>query len=561
MPHPSTDRSLEERVERLERAVAELQAQLAREPSRIALRRAPRSRAPWLNPGAWEHQSEQWLGRVGLGLLFLGLVYLFNYSVEQGWITPAVRVGVGLAIGSVLLALGLRLQHGRRSYSQLLLAGAIAVYYVSGFAAFQLYALVSHSAAFAYMAGVMALAVALARKQDRPALASLGAMGGFLTPLLLHPAPGRVVELAVYSALVVGWAGGLFWLRGWPSLLWTYAAGGLAALGFAAHQAAGGERPVVQAALGLTWLLGAALPFARGILRPDARQGLRRSWGLVPAALQLRALGVGVTSAALLFTDRLWALSDEATGALFFCFALLYSGAAAHGVRDGNRTARAAAPVAAALLAAATLLLLDDAALVAALAVQACAFVYAGSHARLRGVEWVGHPLFAMLGLFFALEAFATGVHRAFDSVAMAQLAQIACLVAAAGYAHPRPARWTYLVAAHALLLAWLAKELDATTLGTGAITLAWGAYGAALLVGALRWRDRRAAATLGLQLIAFSALALAVLKLVLVDLSRVAMLWRVLLFLGFGTALLALSSLFKARASDPPGEGRAAGP
>jgi uncharacterized membrane protein len=543
--------SLEARVERLERMVEEIHRSLGLE--------SPPAAAPVPAPAeveaveerradAWARYSEQWLGRIGLGLLFLGLVYLFNYSIEQGWITPAVRVAIGLVIATVLLVFGLRIERRRRSYSQLLLAGALAVYYVSGFAANQLYLLVSHGLAFAYMAAVMVLALVLARRQDRPSLASLGALGGLATPLLLHRESAAVMELSVYGALVIGWAAALYWLRGWPSLLWTYAVGGLATLGIAASHAEGGERVVVQAALLLAWLLGAALPFARGVLRSDRRS--QRYWGVVPIGIQLRVLGVGVTSAVLFLTDRMWALSDDATGLLFLVGAVVYGAAAWVGTRTPNRVGRAAAPVAAALCATGSYLVLPyDPVKVAVLAVEAFLFVQAGRGRRFAGVEWVGHTLFGALVIHF-LGTSTASRRAAFDALAFAQLLEIGLMVAASWLASPAPAAWAYRVTAHLLFLLWLAWELGPLTTGTGLVTAAWGAYGALLLLLSLRLAPRAARA---LQLVAYSALGLAVLKLFIVDLQRMAMLWRVLLFMGFGGALLGLSSLFKPRDEAAP--------
>jgi uncharacterized membrane protein len=117
----------------------------------------------------------------------------------------------------------------------------------------------------------------------------------------------------------------------------------------------------------------------------------------------------------------------------------------------------------------------------------------------------------------------------------------------------PRVAR-AYLLGAHALFLLWLAKELGA--IATGVVTLAWGCYGALLLLLALLWRDRRATRTHGLQLVALSAIALAVLKLVLMDLERVPIVWRIGLFMGFGAALLGLSSLVKPADGAVQGDG-----
>ncbi len=557
-PRPA---DLEERVARLESMVAEIHARLVANPAPAAAESANKARpllargrsAPVPRAEAWAHRSEQWLGRVGLGLLFLGLVYLFNYSIEQGWITPLVRVAIGLLIGGVLLAFGLRLQSTRRSYSQILLAGALAVFYVTGFAASQLYLLVSYGAAFVYMAGVMALALALARRQDHPSLASLGALGGFATPLLLHRESAAVMELSVYGALVVAWTGALYWLRGWPALLWTYAVGGVAALSIAADHATGGERWAVQGSLLLTWALGAGLPFARGILKADRRG--QRFWGIIPLALQLRVLGVGVTSAVLYLSAEMWELRRVESGGLFVLAALLFAALAWGGTRTPNRVARASGPVAATLLATGTYLVLDDAALrTAVLSVEALLFVYAGSRRRLAGLEWVGHGLFGVLTLYLLGDGLATQ-QEAFDALGLAHLLQIVLMLVASRWRSaprtgllpaPPQVAWAYRIAAHALFLLWLATEIGPLSSDSGWVTLAWGVYGAVLLLLSLRVRD--GAAMLGLQLVAFSALALAVGKLVMVDLGRVPMLWRILLFMGFGAGFLGLSSLFKPR-------------
>lgn len=115
MNEPS-EPTLESRVAQLERLVAQLQEQIEAKPRAKpsnAGQRLGASPLPTAVPSespVWVLRGEQWLGRVGLGLLFLGLAYLFRYSIDQGWITPAVRVATGTGIGAVLLVLGLRLQ-------------------------------------------------------------------------------------------------------------------------------------------------------------------------------------------------------------------------------------------------------------------------------------------------------------------------------------------------------------------------------------------------------------------------------------------------------------------
>jgi uncharacterized membrane protein len=63
------------------------------------------------------NREEFWLNRLGIGLLLLGVAFLFKYSIDQGWIVPEIRVGFGFGLGLVLLFLGWRLQQQRSALS------------------------------------------------------------------------------------------------------------------------------------------------------------------------------------------------------------------------------------------------------------------------------------------------------------------------------------------------------------------------------------------------------------------------------------------------------------
>jgi uncharacterized membrane protein len=128
---------------------------------------------------------EFWIGRVGIALLLFGLVFLFKYAVDRGWLTPWVQVLLGLALGVGLAAVGLRVGVRRRWFSQLMLGGAAAAFYITGFAAFQLFQLVSYSVALSYMVLVTLFTFWGALRANGAALSVLGALGGLGTPFLL----------------------------------------------------------------------------------------------------------------------------------------------------------------------------------------------------------------------------------------------------------------------------------------------------------------------------------------------------------------------------------------
>ena len=91
----------------------------------------------------------------------------------------------------------------------------------------------------------------------------------------------------------------------------------------------------------------------------------------------------------------------------------------------------------------------------------------------------------------------------------------------------------------HLGFLAWLARELLPFENGQGFVSVAWGVYGAILLIAGLRKN------LLALRMVGLGTLMVVVAKLFMVDLARLETIWRVLLFVGFGGVFLLLSYYF----------------
>lgn len=174
-------------------------------------------------PPASPIEWEKWLGVRGAavlgGIVFaMAGVYLFKYSIAQGWVSPTIRV-----IGAVLAGLGALVgsQKLRERYDitgQALGGGGIVVLYASIWASKALYSLIPLPLAFVLMVLITAVAGLLAVKQNNRLAAYLGMAGGFATPLLLSTgqnAPGALFSyvffLDVALLLVV-------YLKRWRSL-------------------------------------------------------------------------------------------------------------------------------------------------------------------------------------------------------------------------------------------------------------------------------------------------------------------------------------------------------
>lgn len=512
---------------------------LAGGPSAAPAPAAPARTAP-LRPASsaevWD--GRLWLNRLGIGLLLLGVALLFRYSIEQGWVTPAVRVAFGAAVGTVLLVAGLRLG-GRRAWSAVLTGGGIATYYIVGFAAFHLYGLLGYTAAFVAMVGITALSFGLALRRGELAVALLGAAGGLGTPLLLGLQHGTPRGFALYTVAMLAWTSVVYLRRGWRLLLWESAVGGWLLLSLYAWHASEAvratplDRWTLQGAALFALLATGVLPALQRVRRGDARA--ERRWGELEA-LHWYAIVSLPPWMALIVAAQVWDPSEERWGTWALAAAAAY-GAAAFllRARDG-RLARVTALAAAVLLVQASGTLLDGEWLMVAFAAQGLALHSLAARAGGgRVVRVLAHLLQAGVGLWVMVEILSMeGTIPA--PTAAAWLFALGASFASSYLMSMRTLSHLYRWVAHAGLLAWTWRVLSTLPGGEGVVTIAWGVYAVGLLVFGMRTGRTRVERT------GLVTILLVVAKLFLVDLAALEALYRVLLFLGFGAVFLFLS-------------------
>jgi hypothetical protein len=168
-----------------------------------------------LPPATW------WVARAGVVLLLVGVSFFLRMGVEQGWLTPAVRVTGGLVIGVALSALGLRARTSRPAYSQLLVGGGVVSFYLSAFGAWSVWQLVPYGTAFAFCVLATALAFAVAVRLSAEWLALLGVVGGYATPFMLLSPDSNVPALVAYSLLLLLGYLMVYVFRGWRPVYGT----------------------------------------------------------------------------------------------------------------------------------------------------------------------------------------------------------------------------------------------------------------------------------------------------------------------------------------------------
>ncbi len=162
-----------------------------------------------------------WIGAVTLAL---AAVFLVRYSIEEGYLSPEVRVVLAALFGFVLIGGAERMRARDERVAQALAAAGVASLYGALFAAVALYDMISKATAGGGAAALTAFAIAVSLRHGM-FVAGLAFVGGFLSPAIIgSETPNTPVLFGYLLAIAVGTLG-VIRLRGWWPLGWGVLAG------------------------------------------------------------------------------------------------------------------------------------------------------------------------------------------------------------------------------------------------------------------------------------------------------------------------------------------------
>lgn len=560
MSEPDDAQKLERRLEKLEDRVRDLERKLARRKgagkSGKSTAEGSKRKVPAGERLAGRFSTgEEWLNRIGIALLLLGLAFLFKYSVDQGWLIPPVRSAVGLSAGGLLLFSGFRLGE-ESTLRPLLLGGGIAAFYLTGFATHYLYDFVSAVWMWMFMAGVTGTALLLSLPRDEAVLSVVGIAGGFGTPFMLQNGAAGIPVLIGYTLLLLATSSAIYWRKGWRSMVWISAAGTWIVLFSSAGYAmglypaeAGSVRLYLQVAtvavFGALW--GVPLLFELKKRGTAGGPGEERPSGYSPTRrLHMAGYAIVIPLLTFNFLPVAWEISSQGLGWLGLLFAgmgaLLY-----FRMRAGGYLKPASMHGFAALLLAgeAFFLLMDSPWIFLALTVEAVALRFLGRRMEDELLRLGSHLVFLVL-LVWLLSGMSGDVAATVPFLGPDAVIRLAAILAA-GLLVPlwqenRSSRNFYRAGAHLLLLGWLYNECMLLDDGQAYATLSWGLYAGVLLIGGFA-RDAA-----WLRLGGMATVFLLVGKLVLFDLSQLPAIWRILLFMGLGSAFLMIGYYWRGK-------------
>lgn len=499
--------------------------------------------------------SDEWLNRIGLILLFLGVGSLLNYIFTLEWFSAIYRVMSGSFVGMLLLAIGLHFHKIKPKFGQVLLGGGVATFYLTAFGAYQLYELISYPVAFIVLFIITAFSFGLSAQRDDGLLAILATLGGLVTPFIMHVEGDHLLWLISYTSLVLIGSSAIYWFRGWRSLLFVSSIGAWLVVLFCylnygfQYDSISSERWTLQFGLILALILFWAMPVGRGILR-SADPG---KWpapppiSLVGYFFNHPALPLSLTTplTTLFVSILIWDLPDSKWGIITLIgsalFIILYYRIRFFDSERGlNHLSQVQGFTAIILITIALFYMFDSYLLLVALAIEAFLIRLVARFNQDRLFSYTSHAFFLIL----------TGwtVRRLINMpsmgppmsspTALSELSFIALLALSAFFVRRKWRVSLYMTVTHALFLGLLYREFSGIETGPAVISTAWGIYGIGLLLYGLK-RDKRLIRYSGIFVLTIVAF-----KLLFMDLEEVDPLTRILLFVSFGIIFIILSYL-----------------
>jgi uncharacterized membrane protein len=167
-----------------------------------------------------------WIGAVTLAL---AAIFLVRYSIEEGWLSPEVRVILAALFGFALIGGAEKVKTRDERVAQAMAAAGVAALYGALFAAVALYAMVSRFMAGVGAGALTAFAIGLSLRHG-PLVAALAFVGGFASPAIIGSETpntpvlfGYLLAIAAGTLAVIRHRG--WWLLGWGvlagSAVWT----------------------------------------------------------------------------------------------------------------------------------------------------------------------------------------------------------------------------------------------------------------------------------------------------------------------------------------------------
>ncbi len=146
--------------------------------------------------------GENIISKIGIVILVIGVGIGTKFAIDKDLLSPLARILLGYLLGTGILIAAIRLKEKYENFSAILVSGAMAIYYLVTYAAYDFYGLIPQGLAFGLMVVFTLFTVSASLFYKREWIALFGMVGAYGVPFLLSNDSGNVVVLLSYISLL-----------------------------------------------------------------------------------------------------------------------------------------------------------------------------------------------------------------------------------------------------------------------------------------------------------------------------------------------------------------------
>lgn len=154
-----------------------------------------------------KNDIEQFIGtnlisKLGILILVIGVGIGTKYAIDKELLSPLTRIVLGYLLGGGLSFTAFRLKNKYPLFSALLVSGSMAVFYITTYAAYSFFGLLSQPVAFGVLCLVTIATVLLSLHYNLEWIALFAMAGGYAIPFLVSTNQSNPKVLFAYMALL-----------------------------------------------------------------------------------------------------------------------------------------------------------------------------------------------------------------------------------------------------------------------------------------------------------------------------------------------------------------------
>ncbi|MDB5135209.1 MAG: hypothetical protein JWP37_1812 [Mucilaginibacter sp.] len=146
--------------------------------------------------------GENLVNKIGIAILVLAIGFFVKYAIDNNWVGPAGRVGIGILCGGILIGIAHRLRNSYKAFSSVLVGGGFAIFYFTITLAYHQFHLFSQTTSFIILIAITCYAVVLSLLYDKQELAVIALIGGFSSPFIVSSGTANYNALFIYLIIL-----------------------------------------------------------------------------------------------------------------------------------------------------------------------------------------------------------------------------------------------------------------------------------------------------------------------------------------------------------------------